>query len=67
MLIKNPCTRDCPDRAAECKKTCEAWIEYETIKKADYAKRQAKYEENMAYQEVIENAVTRMRRGKRRG
>lgn len=24
----NPCTKDCPDRKAECAKTCPKWAKY---------------------------------------
>lgn len=24
----NPCTKDCPDRKAECAKTCHKWAKY---------------------------------------
>ena len=28
--MKIPCGKECPDRSAECKLTCEKWKEYET-------------------------------------
>lgn len=34
-----PCTRECPDRSAECKASCEKWAAWEEIKRAEYAKR----------------------------
>ena len=30
---KQPCERDCPNRSAECRKTCEPWQEYEKLYK----------------------------------
>ena len=39
-MIKCPCTKDCPDRIVECRKTCSAWKEYEAQKRADYAQRE---------------------------
>ena len=29
--MKAPCGKKCPDRAAECKLTCEKWKEYEKV------------------------------------
>ena len=34
-----PCHQDCPDRTAECKRTCSRWAEWEDIKKEIYAAR----------------------------
>ena len=36
---KHPCSKDCPERTAECKKTCEKWKPYEAQKREDYKHR----------------------------
>ena len=38
-MIKCPCTRDCAERSAECRKTCEAFIEYDIERLEDYKRR----------------------------
>ena len=54
----NPCTKDCPDRKAECARTCPKWAEYG-------AERAERYRHNkMVYD--IENALrTPVKRDKR--
>lgn len=47
MIDKDmPCRQDCPDRTAECKKTCPKWAKWETKKQAMYAARKKKIEGN---------------------
>lgn len=46
--MRPPC-KGCPDRAAECKKTCDAWIEYETEYLEAYAEKQKTYENSSNY------------------
>lgn len=41
-MIKCPCTKECPSRTPECRKTCEAYREYEEYKREDYAQRTKK-------------------------
>lgn len=41
-MIKCPCEKTCPERTAECKRTCPRWAEYEAAKFDDYAERQKK-------------------------
>lgn len=36
---KQPCTRDCPERTVECKKTCKRWCEYWLSKQEEYKRR----------------------------
>ena len=36
---KQPCAKKCPGRSAECKKTCEKWLEYEALKMEFYKAR----------------------------
>lgn len=38
-----PCTRDCPNRNAECHIYCEAYKEYAKIKEEEYAERAKAY------------------------
>lgn len=37
------CQRDCPDRSAECRLTCERYKAYRAKKEADYAERARVY------------------------
>jgi len=44
-MVKQPCTRECPDRKAGCHAKCEKWLEYEKARNAEYEKaRNAEYE-----------------------
>lgn len=36
---RQPCAKDCPDRAWDCKITCPKWAEYEAEKQEIYAAR----------------------------
>jgi hypothetical protein len=36
---KQPCKRDCPERTAECKKTCPKWLRYWAVKQEEYKRR----------------------------
>lgn len=36
---KHPCSKECPERTVECKRTCEAWKQYEAEKMEDYKHR----------------------------
>ena len=46
-MVKQPCTRECPDRKAGCHAKCEKWLEYEKARNAEY-ERTAK-EKQIAY------------------
>ena len=54
----NPCTRDCPDRKAECAKTCPKWAKYA-------AGRAKRYEYNKAVYDVQNALRTPVNRDKR--
>lgn len=45
---KHPCRKDCPERTAECKKTCERWKPYAEAKKEEYKERVSDNEVNDA-------------------
>ena len=45
----HPCRQDCPNRTAECKKTCEQWKAYEDKKWAFYRRRVEENELNNAH------------------
>lgn len=38
-MSRQPCTRDCPDRAAGCHGKCKKYQEYRAEKEQDYKKR----------------------------
>lgn len=35
-MIKQPCSKDCPNRNAECHAHCEKWARYEAERNARY-------------------------------
>lgn len=39
-MVKPPCERDCPSRAAECHARCAPYLEYEEAKQAEYRARE---------------------------
>lgn len=41
---ENPCTRDCPDRKAECAKACSRWAEYAAGRAERYRHNEKVYE-----------------------
>lgn len=38
-LIRQPCTRDCTERAPGCAASCPKWAEYVKARDKDYARR----------------------------
>jgi|GEM_PF-2936915 len=46
-MVKQPCTRECPDRSAECHSKCDKWLEYEKARNAEYER--VKKEKQIAY------------------
>lgn len=56
---KHPCKKDCPDRWAECKKTCPKWKEYEPLLREFYKERAEAYD-----REYIQNEIERDRKRK---
>lgn len=38
--IKQPCEKNCPERTAECKKTCPRWAAYWQEKQEEYKRRE---------------------------
>ena len=59
-MIKCPCTKDCPDRTAECRKMCEAFAAYEKDRLANYERRRVMNDEADAR---IEMARRRHKKG----
>ena len=43
-----PRSKGCPERTAECRKTCKRWTEYEAKRNEEYAKRKERYEQRDA-------------------
>ena len=39
-MVKPPCERDCPRRAAECHAKCAPYLAYEEAKQAEYRARE---------------------------
>ena len=50
-----PCSKDCPERTAECKKTCKRWKVYEEAKKVEYAQRKERCEQKDALVCMVKN------------
>ena len=44
-MIKCPCSKECPSRSVECRKTCRPWIEYEADRRKEYERRRIKNDE----------------------
>lgn len=69
MEGRKVCQRDCPNRTAECRLTCEAYKQYEREKFADYRSRAEKVrsepERHGLTQNIQKNARTRFQRGLR--
>lgn len=42
-MKKHPCRKDCPERTAECKKTCSRLATYAASKADEYAAREMEY------------------------
>lgn len=38
-----PCIKDCPNRSAECRLTCEAWQDYEARRDETYKRAHPEY------------------------
>lgn len=38
MVRNHPCRKDCPDRSAECRLKCPAWLAYVRERDEQYAK-----------------------------
>ena len=38
-LLRQPCTRDCPDRSPGCAVTCSRWAEYIKAREKEYERR----------------------------
>lgn len=56
---KNPCTRDCPNRKAECSKDCTKWAKYVESRTDRYKRNKEVFEmENM-----LKPPVNRDKRG----
>lgn len=37
--MKQPCAKDCPNRAWDCHGKCKEWLEYEKERNAEYERR----------------------------
>jgi hypothetical protein len=48
----SPCKQDCPDRTAECRRTCERYKAYEAKKLEEYKERGIERELDDAFQDM---------------
>lgn len=55
----NPCTKDCPDRKAECAKSCPKWAKYASGRAERYKYNKKVYD----IESVLRTPVNRYKRG----
>ena len=60
-----PCTRDCPQRAAECHATCSRYADYQQKKFAEYEMKAHESDKSYANAEYYRKSVKRMKHYKR--
>ena len=65
-MVKPPCERDCPRRAAECHAKCAPYLAYEEAKQAEYRANWAERDRN-AYTADAEKRSRSVARLKRMG
>ena len=65
-MVKPPCERDCPRRAAECHAKCAPYLAYEEAKQAEYRANMAERGRN-AYTADAEKRSRSVARLKRMG
>lgn len=67
--IPCPCRRDCPDRTADCHPHCQAYLDYEASKAAEYRERAAAADSQQktaaGYRRELYRPIFRRRFGKR--
>ena len=61
---KQPCKKDCPDRTAECKKTCPKWKEYEPLLREFYKLRAEAYDQEYILNEIERDRIRKIAQGK---
>ena len=65
-MVKPPCERDCPRRAAECHAKCAPYLAYEEAKQEEYRANMAERDRN-AYTADAEKRARSVARLKRMG
>lgn len=55
--MKVPCGKVCPDREAECKRTCEKWAEYEAWYMEDRKEKEKQYDYNADFFSYLSDRV----------
>ena len=63
--IEAPCTRNCPQRTAECHATCSRYADYQQKKFAEYEMKANASDKSYANAEYYRKSVKRMKRYKR--
>ena len=60
VKMNQPCKKDCPDRSATCRLSCEKWIQYESERTKEYDRRlEAFNAKNKAYEEYSKQSKRR--------
>ena len=60
-----PCVKNCPNRSAECAKTCSAWKKYE-VERADFYEKRTKYIDSCTFNHGMSRVVRKMYRDRQR-
>lgn len=61
-----PCKQDCPNRSAECRRTCIEWAKFEFRKRIEYERRLKLGEETSAQHDMDVRRFNRFRRMNKR-
>lgn len=60
-FTKQPCARDCPDRATEkCRPNCEIWNEYEKAHKEEKEQFRQEHEQHLDYVDFRKSSARKM-------
>lgn len=60
-----PCVKNCPNRSAQCAKTCSAWKKYEADR-ADFYEKRTKYIDSCTFNHGMSRVVRKMYRDRQR-
>lgn len=63
---RSPCGKFCPERSAECKRTCEKWQEYESKHMAELQERAKEFEREADYWEHYRQQLDKHKKKERK-
>ena len=61
-----PCKQDCPRRSAFCRLSCEEFLKYDAVKKAEYEKKRMKKEAYLLLCDGSNKAIAQIQRQTKR-